>query len=126
MGLANTVIRVVNPRDAGLNYGDIPTGIKVSPLSLSMIVGGALLVTFWTPEPPQWLMGQFQSDLHLFNLEIHLLDAPGSTQAKQFFIKFFVLHDRRISRIPHFFTPTHTKPGSPAVVTSVADSGRGP
>ena len=56
VGLANSVVRAVNPRDAGLDHGDIPTGVKVSPLSLSMIVGGALLVTFWTLELPQWLM----------------------------------------------------------------------
>lgn len=54
-------------------------------------------------------MGQFQRDLHLFNLEVHLPDTPWSAQAKQLFIKFFVLHDRRIQPIIHFFTPTHTK-----------------
>ena len=113
VGLANSVFREVNPGNIGLDHGDIPAGIEVSPLSLSMIVGGAFLVTFWTPEPPQWLMGQFQRDLHLFHLEVHLLDAPGSTQAKQLLVKFFVLHDRRISWIPHFFTPTHTKVRSP-------------
>ena len=113
------MFRAVNPGNIGLDHGDIPAGIEVSPLSLAMIVGGAFLVrlwaTFWTPEPPQWLMSQFQRDPHLFHLEIHLLDTPRSAQAKQLFIKFFVLHDRRISWIPHFFIPTQTKVGSPKI-----------
>jgi len=62
-------------------------------------------------------MSQFQSDLHFIHLEIHLLDAPGSAQAQQLFIKFFVSHDRRISWIPHFFTLTHTKVRSPRKIT---------
>jgi hypothetical protein len=107
MGLANSEFRAVNPRDTGLEHGDIPTGIEVSPLSLAVIVGGAFLVTFWTSEPPQWLMGQFQRDLHLFHLEIHLLNA----QTRQHFNKPLVLHERRST----IFPPIHPKPGSPDV-----------
>ena len=46
VGLANSVVWAVNPQDTGLDQGDIPTGIEVSPLSPAMIMGGALVVTF--------------------------------------------------------------------------------
>jgi transposase len=98
----------------------------MSLLSLAMIVGGTLLVTFWTPEPPQWLMGQFQRDLHLLHLEIHLVDAPGSAQAKQLFEKFFVLHDRRILWTPSFFDPTpyeSPKPRNISVIGAITLAG---
>jgi len=91
------VFRAVDPGDTSLDHGDIPTSVEVPPLALAMIVGGALLVTFRAPKPPKWLMGQFQCDLHLFHLEVDFLNAPGSGQAKQLFVEFFVLDDGRIS-----------------------------
>jgi hypothetical protein len=116
------MVRAVNPGNIGLDQDGIPTGIEVSPLSLAMIVGGPLLATFGTPESPQWLISQFQRGLHLFHLEIHRLSAPSSAQAKQLIVKFFVLLDRRISWILHFFTPTHTKVRSPPIFSPLPDT----
>ena len=95
--MKNSVFRAVDPGNTSLDRGDVPTGVEVPPLALAMIVGGALLVTFRTPEPPKWLMGQFQCDFRLFHLEVDLLNAPGSGQARQLFVEFFVLHGGRIS-----------------------------
>jgi hypothetical protein len=91
------MFRAVDPGNSGLDHGGVPTGVEVSPLALAMIVGGALLVPFRAPEPLKRLMGQFQCDLHLFHPEVDFLNAPGSGQAKQLFIEFFVLHDWKIS-----------------------------
>ena len=74
----NSMLLAVYPGDVGLNHCDKSTGVEVPPLTLAMVVGGALFVTVRTLEPPIWLMGQFQGDLHLFDLEVDLLNAPGS------------------------------------------------
>ena len=72
------MFRSVDPGNSGLDHGDIPTGVEVPPLTLAMVVGVALLVTVRVREPPKWLMGQFQGDLHLLDLEFNLLNAPAS------------------------------------------------
>ncbi len=97
VSLTNSVFQAVNPGNTGLDHGDIPTGVKAPSLTLAMVVGGAILVTLRAPEPPKWLVGQFQCDLHLLDLEADLLNAPGSGQAKQLFIELFVLQNRKFS-----------------------------
>ena len=96
------MFQTVDPRNSGLDYGHVPTGVEVPPLTLAMIVGGALLVTYRAPKPPKWLMGQLQCDLHLFHQEVDLLNAPGSGQARQLFIEFFVLHTGGSHKSPDF------------------------
>jgi hypothetical protein len=95
--LTNSVFRAVDQGNSGFNHRDIPTDIEVPPLTLAMVVGGAILVTVRAPEPPKWLIGQLQGDLHLLDLEVDLLNAPGSGQAKQLFIELYILHDRRVT-----------------------------
>jgi hypothetical protein len=59
-GVANSVFQAVNPGGTGLNQGDMPKCIEVSSLSLSMILGRVLIVTFWITNPPQRLMNHFR------------------------------------------------------------------
>ncbi len=97
MSLTNSVFRAVDPGNSGLDHGDIPTGVEVPPLTLAMVLGGAFPVTVRAPQPLKWLMGQLECDLHLFDLEVDLLNVPGSGQSRQLFIEFFILPDGRTS-----------------------------
>jgi hypothetical protein len=94
--LTTSVFRTVNPGNPGLDPGDIPTGVEVPPQKLALVVAGAFRVISLVPEPPEWLMSQSQGDPHLSHLVIHLLDVPGSGQAKPLFQDFFLSHDGRV------------------------------
>jgi hypothetical protein len=107
------MLLAVYPGDVGLNHCDKSTGVEVSPLTVSMIMGRTLLVTLRASESPFRFMGQSHCDLHFGHFEIHLPDAPGSSQAEQLFVKFFVLHSQRVSYPPGFFTRPTQKSEAP-------------
>lgn len=77
----------------------------MSPLTVSMIVDRTSLVTLRASESAFQFMGRSHFDLHFLHFEIHLPDAPGSSQAGQLFVKFFLLYSQRgLYPPPGFFT----------------------
>jgi hypothetical protein len=111
--LKNAMLLTVYPGNVGLNHCDKSTGVEVSPLTASMIVGWTFLVTLRVSESPFQFMGQSHCDLHFGHFEIHLPHASGSSQIEQLFVKFFVLHSVRVSCPLRFFTLPTQKSEAP-------------
>lgn len=72
------MLRPVNAGNSAIDYGDIPTEVKVSPLTLTMIVNRCPPVTFWTSHPLNWLIRQLQYKFLSYSSGDHLQDAQGN------------------------------------------------